>query len=74
MSQEMTEEIEFTVACVNEFAQKYGMANADALRFLDSHQGLDYVLNGYATVRNQPLDLTLEDLRDVCRRNGGVFA
>lgn len=74
MQREMTEEIEFTVACVNEFAQKYGMANAEALRFLDLHKGLDYVLNGYVAVRNQPLELTLEDLQDVCRRNGGVFA
>lgn len=74
MQREMTEEIEFAVACVNEFAQKHGMANADALRFLDSHKGLDYVLNGYVVVRNQPLELTLEDIRDVCRRNGGVFA
>lgn len=73
MQREMTEEIEFTVACVNEFTQKYGMANADVLRFLDLYKGLDYVLNGYEVARNQPLELTLEDLRDVCRRNGGVF-
>lgn len=74
MRREMTEEIEFTITCVNEFARRYGMGNADALRFLDSYKGLDYVLNGYAVARNQPLELTLEDIRDVCQRNGGVFA
>jgi len=74
MGREMTDEIEFTVACVNEFALKYGMTNADALRYLDLFKGLDYVVAGYETARCQPLELTLEDMRDVCRRNGGVAA
>jgi len=70
----MIDAIEFTVACVNEFAQKYGMTNADALRYLDSFKGLDYLVDGYEMVRCQPLELTLEDMRDVCRRNGGLAA
>ncbi len=74
MSRGLTEKIEFTVACVNEFAQKFGMATADALRYLDSFKGLDYLVNGYETARCQPLELTLEDMRDVCRRNGGLAA
>jgi len=74
MSREMTDEIEFTVACVNEFARKYGMMNAEALHYLDSFKGLDYVVSGYETARCQPLELTLEDMRNVCRRNGGVAA
>lgn len=74
MSREMTEAIEFAVACVNEFAQKHGMANADALRYLDLNKGLDYIVDGYAQVRCQPLGLTLEDMRDICRRNGGHAA
>ena len=74
MSREMTDEIEFTVACVNEFAQKYGMTNADALRYLDSFKGLDYIVIGYESARCQPLELTLEDMREVCRRNGGLAA
>ncbi len=74
MKRETTDEIEFTVVCVNEFAQKHGMANVDALHYLNSYKGLDYVLDGYPIVRNQPLDLTLEDLWNVCHRNGGVLA
>ena len=74
MSWEMTDEIEFTVACVNEFAQKYCMTNADALRYLDSFKGLDYIVTEYESARCQPLELTLEDMREVCRRNGGLAA
>jgi len=74
MSREMTDEIEFAVACVNEFAQKYGMTNADALRYLDSFKGLDYLVDGYEMARCQPLELTLDDMRNVCRRNGGLAA
>lgn len=74
MSRETIDEIEFAVACVNEFAKKHGMTNADALRYLDLHKGVDYIVEGYEMVRCQPMDLTLEDLSNVCRRNGGVAA
>lgn len=74
MSREMVDEVEFAVACINEFALKHSMANADALRYLDSYKGLDYVIDGYALARCQPLELTLEDMRDICRRNGGLAA
>lgn len=74
MSREMIDEIEFTVACVNEFAKKHDMSNADALRYLDLHKGVDFIVEGYEMVRCQPMELTLEDLSEVCRRNGGVAA
>lgn len=74
MSREIVDEVEFAIACINEFAHKHGMANADALRYLDLHKGLDYVVDGYAQARCQPLELTLEDMHEVCRRNGGLAA
>ena len=74
MSREMTDEIEFTIACVNEFAQKHGMTNADALRYLDLFKGLDYSVTGYESARCQPFEQTFEDMREGCRRNGGLAA
>ena len=74
MSREIIDKIEFAVACVNEFAKKYGMTNADALRYLDLHKGVDYIVDGYEMVRCQPMNLILEDIFSVCRRNGGYAA
>ena len=72
MSREIVDEDEFAIACINEFAHRHGMANADALRYLDLYKGLDYIVNGYAQARCQPLELTIEDMCNVCRRNGGL--
>lgn len=74
MSRDMTDQVEFTIACVNEFAQRHGMTNVAAFRYLDSYKGLDYIVSGYESLRCQPLELTLEDLRVICRRNGGLAA
>ena len=74
MSREIVDEVELAIACINEFPHKHGIANADALRYLDFHKGLDCVVDGYALARCRPLELALEDRRDICRRNGGLAA
>lgn len=74
MSVEQTEKIEYTIACVNEFAQKFDMSSSEAFSYLDQYKGVDYLLDKYEVVLSQPLALTMDDLCSICRRHGGLAA
>ena len=66
--------IEYMVTCVGDFARAHKMTPADAFSFLQKFEGLDFLSDCYDVEHSQSIDTAVDDLSEVCMRNGGVFA
>lgn len=65
--------INFTVVCVNEFAQKHNISVKEAFRYLFQFKGIEFIKENYEAEHTLSLDTVLEDLGILCRRNGGIL-
>ena len=61
----------YFVACVTEFAKAFGLDHQKSFDYLDSHNGLDFLMKCYEAEHTVSFADAVNDLRDVCRRNGG---
>ena len=66
--------IEYMVTCVGDFARAHKMTPADAFSFLQKFKGLDFLSDCYDVLHSLSIDTAVDDLSEVCMRNGGVFA
>ncbi len=74
MSRELNNErnkINFTVACVNAFAENYNMNVKEAYRYLRDFKGIEFLKDFYDVEHLLSFDNVVEDLQALCWRNGG---
>lgn len=67
---EQKKKIGFTVACVNEFAQKYNLSVQDAFRYLFQFKGIAFIKENYDVEHTLDFETILEDLGILCKKNG----
>lgn len=67
------QKIGFTVACVNEFAKHHHLSAQEAFRYLFRFQGIAFLKENYEIEHTLDFRTILEDLRILCRRNGGML-
>ena len=65
--------IDYLVICVNDFADRFGMNNKSAFRFLSKYGGIEFLTNHYEIEHTLSLDDAIDDLEKICRDNGGVI-
>ena len=65
--------INYTVACVNEFAKKYNITSKRAFFYLYDHKGIEFIKDHYDIEHTLSLDDAVDDLTMVCRNNGGEY-
>ena len=65
--------INFTVVCVNEFANKFHIASKEAFRYLYDYKGIEFIREYYDIEHVLSLEEIIEDLTKVCRNNGGNY-
>ena len=70
---EQKERINYTVACVNEFARKHDLSAKEAFQYLFRFKGIAFLQENYEAEHTLSFDTVLEDLRILCRRNGGTI-
>ena len=70
---EQKKRIGFTVACVNEFAWKHNLSVQEAFRYLFQFKGITFIKENYEAEHTLDFETILEDLRILCRRNGGTL-
>ena len=70
---EQKKRINYTVACVNEFARKYDLSAKEAFQYLFMFKGIAFLKENYEAEHTLSFDTVLEDLRILCRRNGGTI-
>lgn len=68
---EIFDRIEYVVACVGAFAQRYQLTNPQAYAYLRRFTGIDFLLNCYAAEHTMSIDDAVADLQVICRREGG---
>ena len=71
MSKVLKNQINYIVACVNEFARKKSMHPREAFLYLYTHKGISFLQENYDIEHTLSLDDALDDLEIICRNNGG---
>ena len=66
--------IEFIVACVSEFANKFHMSYAEAYFYLRRFSGIELLLKHYESIHTLSFVQIIDDLQTLCQRKGGEVA
>lgn len=72
MSEER-KQINYTVACVSEFACKHNLKVKEAFRFLYEYKAIEFLKENYDIEHTLSLEDALEDMLIICEKNGGVL-
>ena len=70
---EQKRKIGFTVACVNEFANKHDLSIHEAFQYLFQFKGIAFIKENYDVEHTLDFETILEDLGILCRKNGGTL-
>lgn len=70
---ELKKKINYTVACVNEFAKKFAITEKEAFQYLEKYKGILFLKEHYEIEHTLSLEDAIEDLSRVCRTNGGEY-
>ena len=70
---EIKKKINYTVVCVNEFADRYNMSAKEAFAYLYEYQGITFLKENYDIEHTLSLVDAVDDLTLVCRNNGGEY-
>ena len=71
MSELTRKTINYTVACVNEFARRKQMTTRAAFLYLYQYQGLKFLEEFYDVEHTLSMEDALDDLENICHQNGG---
>lgn len=66
--------LDYIVICISEFASKYKMHMRDAYIYLNTYKGIEFLKEFYDVEHTLSFEDAVEDLRAVCRKNGGAIA
>ena len=64
-------QIRYTVACVNEFAQSKSLSKVQAFSYLIEHKAMDFLAEFYDVEHTLSFDDVVSDMTAVCQKNGG---
>ena len=68
---EIFDKIEYVVACVGAFAQRFQLSNSRAYAYLRRFTGIDFLLDCYAAEHTLSIEDAVSDLQIICQREGG---
>lgn len=72
MSEER-KKINYTVACVSEFASRHNMKQKAAFQFLFKYKAIEFLKENYDIEHTLSFDEAVEDMLIICQKNGGVL-
>ena len=65
--------ISYIVLCIKNFSKEFGLSFAESYRYLENFGGLQFIIKHYEIEHTLSIDDAIEDMRDICRRNGGMI-
>lgn len=68
---ETRKRINYTVACVSEFANRYGITPKEAFQFLYKYKAIEFIKEYYDVEHTLSLEEAVEDMATICKNNGG---
>lgn len=63
--------IEYMVALINEFANKFGLSDAQAYRYISSFNGIELIEEHYEIMHTLDFKEAVNSLAIYCNRHGG---
>lgn len=70
---ELKKKINYTVVCVNEFAERFRISEKESFIYLYDYKGIEFIKEHYHIEHTLSFDDVVEDLITVCRNNGGKY-
>lgn len=68
---EIVNKIEYVVACVGAFAERFSLTPPQAYAYLRRYSGIDFLFDCYAAEHTLSIDDAVTDLQHICMREGG---
>ena len=68
---EIKNRIDYIIACVSVFAEKYRLSNQQAYAYLCRYTAIDFLLNYYDVMHTQSIESSVEDIQLYCYNRGG---
>lgn len=70
---ELRKRINYTVACVSEFANKHDLTQKVAFKFLYDYKAIEFLKECYDVEHTLSFEDAIEDMERICANNGGVL-
>lgn len=74
MSEVTRKQLNYTIACIHEFARRKQLSQQDAFRYLWANQGIAFLMEHYEIEHTLSLTDALDDLELICKKNGGQLS
>ena len=74
MAKEENNKINYTIACVSEFARAKALTLRQAMQYLYNHKALDFIDENYDAEHTLSFQDAVNDMTEICRQNGGLIA
>lgn len=71
MSKQEKNIINYIVICINEFAKQCKITSTESYLYLKKFKGINFLEENYEAEHTISLDETMEDLKQICIKNGG---
>ncbi len=71
MSKKEEKVIDYIVICINEFAKQFKITSKEAYIYLRDFKGIEFLKENYEAEHTVSLYDTVDDLKQVCVKNGG---
>lgn len=69
----LKKKINYTVACINEFADRFNISSKAAFDYLYKNAGIAFLKENYDIEHTLSFDDAVDDLMLICRKNGGHY-
>lgn len=73
MSDKEKKVINYIVICISEFAKQKLVTTKEAYNYLKDYKGLEFLNECYEAEHTVSLNDTIEDLTEICKKNGGTI-
>lgn len=74
MSETTRKQLNYTIACIHEFARRNKMSQQDAFQYLHRYQGIAFLTEFYDVEHMLSIDDALDDMEKICEKNGGKLS
>lgn len=65
--------INYTVACVSEFANRHQMRQKEAFQFLFKYKAIEFLKENYDIEHTLSFEDAIDGMLLICRKNGGIL-
>ncbi len=73
MTKQEVKILNYIVICISEFAKQKSIKTKDAYNYLKEYKGLEFLNECYEAEHTLSLNDAVEDLTEICKRNGGTI-